>query len=124
MTIKTWCFSSTIEDFDGHRIVREAEACGAVVLRVVRDGVLREYIHESLHRRAAKVGFHLYRSLPDCFEYIPLLYHGVISDFYVPKSSWCRVPEGVSALDLYEQLKTFEARTALTTVQIITEEGG
>lgn len=121
MTKKTWCFSSTIEAFDGERIVREAEAMGAVVLCVERDGVLREYIHESLHRRAAKVGFPLHTHVRESAEHIPRLYRGVLEDFYSPNSLWCSVPDGVSARDVYEELKAHEARKSLTTVQIITE---
>lgn len=122
MPKKLWCFSSTNEAFDGERIVREAEAQGAVVLRVEREEVLREYIHESLHRRAAKVGYPLHIHVPEDSKHIPRLYHGVLEDFYTVLSSWCRVPDGVSAQTLYEELKAHETRRALTTVQIITEE--
>lgn len=122
MSKKSWCFSSTIEAFDGERIVREAEAMGAVVLRVEREGAVREYIHESLHRRALRVGFPLYLDVREHSEHIPRLYRGALDDYHAPNSLWCSVPEGVSAQAKYEELKAYEARRAKTTVEIITED--
>ena len=107
-----WSFTSTIEQFDGERIQREALAAGLQQWSVTRDDRTECFCTVPLYERAERLGITVYGARRG--SWIPVICHGRLWAGTGTLPAVMNLPEQV---DLLTQVEAAEAARARTVVR-------